>query len=237
MSNHEPPIKGFIEKSSLAWPGQVCAVVLLPYCNLRCPYCYTHQLVLEPHTLPSFSLNTILEVLHPQKDALHGVCITGGEPTIQWGLPGLLRRIREAGFRTKVDTNGTQPEVLEHLIENQLVDAVAMDVKAPLEEAPYQRCAGVYTPISIIEKSIKVLTKTEIPSEFRCTVVPSLLAEEDLYRLAEQIKDIAGPEKPSSLTLQNFDPSDTMETSLQDVRPHTEGTLSRMQATVNGILR
>jgi len=147
----------------------------------------------------------------------------------------LLRTIREAGFRTKVDTNGTQPEVLEHLMENRLVDCVAMDVKAPLEEAAYERCAGVYTPISIIEKSIEVVAASDISSIFRCTVVPSLLAEEDVYRLAEQIKDMAGPDKPPSLILQNFDPADTMETSLQDVRPHTDKTLSRMQDTVNRI--
>jgi pyruvate formate lyase activating enzyme len=236
MQNRIPPIKGFVEASALAWPGQRCAVVSLPYCNLRCPYCHSHALILNPKALDSFSLEDILEKLKPGKDAIYGICVTGGEPTIHWGLPGLLRTIREAGFRIKLDTNGTQPEVLEHLSENKLLDCVAMDVKAPLDDAAYERCAGVYVPVDIVRKSIQAVIAAGIPYMLQCTVVPSLLEEGDIYRLAEEIKHLGGSATGPSLTLQQFDPADTLEPSLKNVRPLTDEALSRMQGTVNRIL-
>jgi len=230
------PIKGFVDTSSTDWPGCTCAVLYLPYCNLRCPYCHSHQLVLKSDSLESFSFETILQGLESKKDSIYGICITGGEPTIHRGLPGLLRMIREAGYKTKVDTNGTEPEVLEHLIEHKLLDLVAMDLKAPLDEAAYERCAGVFVPVSIIEKSIKVIATAGIPHLFRCTVVPSLLTEDDIYRLAEELKNLLGPHTAPSLTLQNFDPTDPLEPALKNVDPFTEETLSQMQERVNRIL-
>ena len=239
-SDQLPPIKGFIETSFLDWPGQVCAVIFLPYCNLRCPYCHNHQLVLKPDTLETISLEAILEsALGGLKDWIDGICITGGEPTIHRGLPDLLKTIHEAGFKTKLDTNGTQPEMLGHVIERKLVDSVAMDVKAPLNDAAYARCAGVFVPASIIKESIEVLMAAGVPSVFRCTVTPTLLAESDVYLLAEQLKDL-GAVRPAasvpSLTLQNFNPADPMEPALKNVKPFTEEALSRMQDNVNRIL-
>ena len=241
MTNDQlPPIKGFIETSFLDWPGQICAVIFLPYCNLRCPYCHNHQLVLKPDTLETLSLEAILEsALGGLKDWIDGICITGGEPTIHRGLPDLLRKIREAGFKTKLDTNGTQPEILHYLITEKLVDHVAMDVKAPLSDAAYARCAGVFVPVSIIKESIEVLMAAGVPSVFRCTVTPTLLAESDVCLLAEQLKDL-GAVRPAgsapSFTLQNFNPADPMEPALKNLKPFTEEALSRMQDRVNRIL-
>jgi pyruvate formate lyase activating enzyme len=236
-----PPIKGFIETSFLDWPGQICAVIFLPYCNLRCPYCHNHQLVLKPDALESLSIDAILDRLLPLKDWIDGICITGGEPTIHRDLPALLKTIHGAGFRTKLDTNGTQPEILHHLIAEALVDHVAMDVKAPLDDDTYARCAGVYVPVSIIKKSIEVLMAADVPSVFRCTVTPTLLADSDLYLLAEQLVDLrpagrVGSTAAPSLTLQNFNPADPMEPALKNLKPFTEKALSRMQDQVNSIL-
>lgn len=242
MTNEQyPPIKGFIETSLLDWPGQICAVIFLPYCNLRCPYCHNHQLVLKPDTLETLSIEAILERLRPLKDWIGGICITGGEPTIHRTLPDLLGKIREAGFKTKLDTNGTQPEILHHLITEKLVDHVAMDVKAPLDDDTYARCAGVFVPTSIIKESIKVLMAAGVPSVFRCTVAPTLLAESDVCLLAEQLMDfrvegLAGPDVAPTLTLQNFNPADPMEPTLKDVKPFTDEALSRMQDRVKRIL-
>jgi pyruvate formate lyase activating enzyme len=240
MTNDQlPPVKGFIETSFLDWPGQICAVIFLPYCNLRCPYCHNHQLVLKSDTLETLSLEAILVRLLPLNDWIDSICITGGEPTIHRGLPDLLRKIHEAGFKTKLDTNGTQPEILHYLIAEKLVDHVAMDVKAPLNDATYARCAGVFVPVSIIKESIKVLMAAAVTSMFRCTVTPSLLAESDLYLLAEQLKDLGAvrpaPSAPS-LILQNFNPADPMEPALKNVKPFTEEALSCMQDNVNRIL-
>jgi pyruvate formate lyase activating enzyme len=153
----------------------------------------------------------------------------------------LLETIRGAGLGTKVDTNGTQPEILEYLIAKGLVDAVAMDVKAPLDDAAYARCAGVLVPVSIIKKSIAVLTATDVACTFRCTVTPTLLSEDDIYRLAEELRTIwyensFSPNAAPCLTLQNFDPSDPMEPALKGVKSVSHETLARMQDEVNQIL-
>jgi pyruvate formate lyase activating enzyme len=241
MTHDHPPIKGFVETSLIDWPGQTCAVISLPYCNLRCPYCHSHELVLKPDTLETLPLERILARLAPLKDRVSGICITGGEPTIHRGLPVLLKPIRVAGFRTKLDTNGTQPEFLEHLIAEKLVDAVAMDVKAPLDDATYERCAGVFVPVSIIKKSIRVLMSTGVASIFRCTVTPTLLAEDDVYHLAQQLKGLWDENRPTqktalSLTLQNSDLSDPMEPALRSAQPLSDQTLARIQEEVNRIL-
>jgi len=241
MTQDQPPVKGFVEASSADWPGQICAVISLPYCNLRCPYCYSHRLVLKANTLETIPLDRILDRLEPLRDRMGGICITGGEPTIHRGLPALLETIRGAGFRTKLDTNGTQPEILGYLIGEKLLDAVAMDVKAPLDDDAYEHCAGVFVPVSIIKKSIRVITATGIASTFRCTVTPTLLAEDCIYRLAEQLKQLWDESRSSSnmapsLTLQNFDPADPMEPALKGVKPFSNETLARMQDEVNRII-
>jgi pyruvate formate lyase activating enzyme len=238
-----PPIKGFIETSLLDWPGHICSVIFLPYCNLRCPYCHNHQLVLKPDTLETLALDAILEsAVGRRKDWIDGICITGGEPTIHRGLPKLLRKIHEAGFKTKLDTNGTQPDILHYLITEKLVDCVAMDVKAPLDDPPYARCAGVSVPVSIIKESIKVLMAGGVASVFRCTVTPTLLATDDIYRLAEQLLGFRpslpglSESDPPALTLQNFNPADPLEPGLRNVKPYTNEALARMQDQVNRIL-
>lgn len=247
-NDQSPPIKGFIETSMLDWPGHLCSVIFLPYCNLRCPYCHNHQLVLKPDTLETLALDKILKSsIGSRKDWIDGIYITGGEPTIHRGLPDLLRKIHEAGFKTKLDTNGTQPEILQYLITEKLVDYIAMDVKAPLDDATYARCAGVFVPVSIIQESIKVLMTSGVASVFRCTVTPTLLATDDIYRLAEQLIGLR-PTLPSlseddppvkdwpSLTLQNFNPADPLEPSLKNVKPYSDEALKRLQDQVNHIL-
>jgi pyruvate formate lyase activating enzyme len=236
-----PPIKGFMETSFLDWPGQVCSVLFLPYCNLRCPYCHNHQLILKPDALETFSLESVLQRLTPLRDWIEGFCITGGEPTIHRSLPSLLENIRESGFKTKLDTNGTQPEILEHLISEHLLDHVAMDLKAPLNDAAYEHCAGVFVPAEIITKSIEVLARSGMSSTFRCTVTPTLLGEEDVCLLAENLRDIlsrhfAGPGASPGLILQNFNPADPLEAELRAVKPFPPEILARMQAEVDRIL-
>ena len=245
MTNDHIPtvIKGFIETSFLDWPGQICAVIFLPYCNLRCPYCHNHEIVLKPDTLETIPLDTILERLLPQKDWIDGICVTGGEPAIHRGLPSLLGTIRDAGFRTKLDTNGTQPETLHYLITEKLVDHVAMDVKAPLDDMLYERCAGVHLPASIIMESIRVLARSPVSTILRCTVCPSLLEQGDIYRLAKEIGGLWSEEasdhktSPPFLTLQQFSPKDPMDPALKEIKPLEDEFLERMQEKVNDILR
>jgi pyruvate formate lyase activating enzyme len=234
-----PSIKGFLETSLIDWPGHVCAVVFLPYCNLRCPYCHNHRLVLQADTLDTLLLESVLNRVISRKDWIDGICVTGGEPTIHRGLPAMLEKIHDAGLQVKIDTNGTQPEILRHLLSRGLVDHVAMDVKAPLDDAIYARCAGVYVPTSLIRASIQAIMASGISCTFRCTVVPALISEAEIYDLAETLKHLeseVGAQVGPTLILQNFNPADPMDPALKEVKPYEEAVLGRIQTEVNAIL-
>src|SRR4030067_3759239 len=122
-------IKGFLETSLSDWPGRLCSVLFLPHCNFRCPYCHNHSLVFHPDQYSSVLLKDIFARLHSFKGWIDGVCVTGGEPTLHPDLPLLIQEIKHNGFLVKLDTNGSNPEMLEKLIEKGEVDFISMDVK------------------------------------------------------------------------------------------------------------
>lgn len=145
-------------------------------------------------------------------------------------LPQLAGCFKDEGFLVKVDTNGSSPDLLRYLSEKGLIDAVSMDVKSPLNEVQYARCAGVPVDLEKIKESIEWLKGGSLPYEFRTTVVPTLMREEDLYLLARQLK------KSIRLTLQNFNPADPLDPKLKDAKPFTEPELRRIQEEVSSIL-
>jgi pyruvate formate lyase activating enzyme len=226
-----PPIKGFIETSFLDWPGKVCSVLFLPYCNFRCPFCHNHVLVNAAESLESIPLDTVLDRIRSMREWIDGVCISGGEPTIHPGLLEMIKVIREEGFKIKLDTNGTQPETLRYLIMGKLVDEIAMDVKGPLDDISYSACAGVPVPVELIRKSINLLLEDRVPYTFRTTVVPSLLPEDKIYEMAKQLRRATG------LILQNFNPADPMDSTLKTVAPYSEEKLTEIQESVDEIIQ
>ena len=223
-------IKGFLETSFLDWQGKVAAVLFLPGCNFRCPYCHNHPLVIQPDMLETIPLEYIVRRLKRLKGWIDGVCVTGGEPTLTPNLPLLLEHIKGAGWAIKLDTNGTFPGRIKELMKRDLVDCVAMDVKAPLDSSSYSRCAGVSVDISAIRQSIAVLANGGIDYTFRMTVVPTLITEEQVYEAALQLVGTRG------LLLQDFNPSDPLAPELQGVKPFGEMRLQRMQGRVDAIL-
>ena len=145
---------GGLNKFSLSdFPGKVAAVVFTQGCNFRCPYCHNGSLIsadiLECCLIPE---EEFFEILQSRSKQLDGVVVSGGEPTIQADLPEFLAHIKSRGFLVKLDTNGSQPEVLREVLQSKLVDFVAMDIKAPL--AIYDRLTGVRAPTSQILESI-----------------------------------------------------------------------------------
>jgi len=154
-------IKGFIDVSLVDWDRKVSSVIFLPKCNLRCPFCHNVALVLHPETLPTMPFERIREKLEKNKGWIDGVVITGGEPTIHRELPKLCERIKDFGFLVKLDTNGTNPDVIRELIEKQLVDYIAMDVKAPLNKQKYSEVTGVNAEhvLGKVERSIENIEK------------------------------------------------------------------------------
>src|SRR3972149_11703432 len=223
-------IKGFLETSFLDWPGKLSAVLFLPHCNFRCRYCHNHPLILHLERHSSISLHHVLSRLDTFRDWIHGVCITGGEPTLHVDLPLLIREIRQNGFSVKLDTNGSNPGMLEDLIETGGIDFVSMDVKSPLDPFSYRRSAGLSVNLALILRSIEILKREKVEYQFRMTVVPRLHSVNDVQQLGHQLK--AG----SRIVLQSFNPENPMDSSLKDIQPYDQNLLRAVEKEVQAMM-
>jgi len=134
-------IKGLQKTTLVDYPNKVACTIFLPRCNFRCGFCYNKDLVIDYDRLPSIQEEEIINFLKEKKKWLDGVVFTGGEPTLHRELPNFIKKIKEMGFLVKIDTNGTNPKMLKELIDNNIVDYIAMDIKAPLEK--YDKITGV----------------------------------------------------------------------------------------------
>lgn len=168
----------------LDYPGKIAATLFSPGCNFRCPFCHNSEIVNEKPTSGTISEEDVLAFLKTRQGLLEGVCITGGEPTLQKGLQDFIIKVRDLGFLVKLDTNGNEPKVLEVLLSENLLSYVAMDVKNSL--LSYGKTVGITAfDTSKIEQSIEILKKSNIPYEFRTTVVKELHRDDDLRSMAE----------------------------------------------------
>jgi len=178
---------GGLQKISLIdYPGRISAIVFTQGCNFRCPYCHNPELVDPARYGPILSEEEVISFLEKRRGKLDAVTVTGGEPTLQPDLDRFLQEIKGMGYLTKIDTNGSNPDVLERLIRGRLVDYLAMDVKGPLQK--YERIANVKVKTAKIRRSIELITASGIEHEFRTTVVRSQLDKEDLIATAELLK-------------------------------------------------
>ncbi|MBX5327674.1 MAG: anaerobic ribonucleoside-triphosphate reductase activating protein [Candidatus Bathyarchaeia archaeon] len=218
------PIKGFVDLSLVDWPNRVASVVFLPNCNFRCPNCYNVQLVLRPGEMRAISLEEVLRYLRDRRGWIDGVAITGGEPTLHEGLPGFCEMIKGFGLGVKLDTNGTNPEMVGELIDRGLVDYVAVDLKAPLTVEKYSKAAGVGVDhfLARIEKTIDVLLLGRVDYEFRTTLVPTIHELCDVEQICMRIKGCR------RYVLQNFKADvEMINPMLQSQKPFTR---AQMQA-------
>jgi pyruvate formate lyase activating enzyme len=179
-------IAGLVKFSLNDYPGKTCAVVFTRGCNFRCRYCHNPELVLPEKYAPALPLNKIFSFLENRRGKLDAVCVTGGEPTRQADLPKFLQKIKKMGFLVKLDTNGTRPEVLDDIIKKNLVDYIAMDIKAPFEN--YKKITGVFAAPEKLKKSVKIILASGLPHEFRTTIARSLTGFDDLRKIAAEIR-------------------------------------------------
>ncbi|MCA1766337.1 MAG: anaerobic ribonucleoside-triphosphate reductase activating protein [Desulfobulbaceae bacterium] len=221
-------IKGFIESSFIDWPGRTCAVLFLGGCNFRCPFCHNHPLVREPGELVSYPVEEVVSRLGPLRKWLGGVAVTGGEPTLDPDLPELLGIIRDQGFQCKIDTNGSRPEVLARLLDDGLLDMVAMDVKTVLARDKYEQCAGTGVDLEKIAGSIELIKNSGIAHEFRMTVLPRYHSREDISAWAAYLG------KDSALKLQNYDPRSPMYPGLAGARGFSPGDFAELVQLIKG---
>jgi pyruvate formate lyase activating enzyme len=172
-------IGGFVKQSLMDYPGKIAAVVFTQGCNFRCGYCHNPQLVLPNLFMERFDLVplNIISYLEQHRTWLDGVVVTGGEPTIHKDLPLFLKEIKALGYAIKLDTNGTNPYLLEQIIKNKLADYIAMDIKIAPEKDLYGKIIGIQMTDDILEKimvSILLLKNASIEGEFRTTFIPGI---------------------------------------------------------------
>lgn len=180
-------IYGFQKTTLLDYPEHVAATVFVGGCNFRCPFCHNGQLVLEPASQAAVSEEEIFAYLEKRRGILEGVCITGGEPTLQNDLSKFICRVKDMGYLVKLDTNGYRPDVLKALLRAALLDYVAMDIKASPKNYPV--AAGVRAfDFERIRESIRILEESGIPHEFRTTVVRGIHTKEEFEDIGRLLK-------------------------------------------------
>ncbi len=181
-------IKGLQKLTLLDYPEKCACTVFTFGCNLRCPFCHNASLV-EKRAGDDYQISTeeFFKFLDGRKNLLDGVTVTGGEPLLQPDIEDFIYNIKKRGFLVKLDTNGTNPEKLSSLIDNKLVDYVAMDIKNCLERYPLTVGVNDFS-VEPIKKSVKILLEGKVDYEFRTTVCNELFDENCFYKIAEEIK-------------------------------------------------
>lgn len=217
-------IKGFIPNTMLDWEGMLASTVFLPRCNFRCPFCQNAELVLHPERLETVPLDVVKFYIAEREGWVDGVCITGGEPCLHEELPFLCAELKAQGVGVKLDTNGSMPLMLERLIDEQLIDYVSIDVKAPLEPGPYRAATGLESSamLELVKRSIEIARSSELPREFRTTVVPMMHGPAEVERIAGYL------EGESRYVLQHFRPGATLDPRFSSLRPFTEEDMEKM---------
>jgi len=180
-------INGFNKTTLLDYPRHLAATIFLGGCNMRCPFCHNASLVTNPGSQPIIPASEIFAHLSKRKNILEGVCITGGEPTLYADLPDFIKDIKDLGFKVKLDTNGTNPEMLKALAREHLIDYVAMDIKNSKEK--YGLSSGIHDfNIKNINESISYLLSAPLDYEFRTTIVREHHTEQDMVFIGQWIK-------------------------------------------------
>jgi pyruvate formate lyase activating enzyme len=214
-------IVGFTETSLLDWHGKIAAVLWIGGCNFTCPFCHNYKVADDDPELTEVPWDDIAGTLHRKRDWYDGVVLTGGEPLMHPEVFELCQRLKEMGQRVKIDTNGSFPYALKTLIEGQLVHAVAMDVKAPLD-SHYARAAGRAVDTAPQLRTIRLLIESGIEHEFRCTLVPGLIDPGDIAAIAEAIKGA------QAVALQEYVPKRARVKSFGGGKSYTQSEVDAM---------
>ncbi len=219
-------IAGLQKLTLIDYPGHLACTVFLPGCNFRCPWCYSRELVLpeEIEKQPIIPEKEFFDFLKERIGLLQGVVVCGGEPTIFQDIPEFMEKIKKMGYLTKLDTNGSNPEIIEELINKNLVDYIAMDVKLPKEK--YSMIFKGKISVDDIQKSINLLKEGRVDYEFRTTVVPTIHEKEDILAIVQWIKPAR------RYFLQNFRAEKTIDPSFEKIKPYSRDFLLELQKLI-----
>ena len=179
-------VKGLQKTTLIDFPGLIACTAFTPGCNFKCGFCYNAGIVFDDKSIQDIPEKEFFEFLEKRKKVLEGVVVSGGEPTMQKDLPEFLARVKSLGFKAKLDTNGSNPEMLKEILEKRLADYVAMDIKGTFEN--YERICGVKVELEKIKQSIELLKSSKIDYEFRTTLHPKLQEKQDIEKIGEAVK-------------------------------------------------
>ena len=191
-------IDGFDKLTLLNYPDKVACTIFTKGCNFKCPYCHNSSLISLDKVNDKYE--EVISYLSKRKGILDGVCITGGEPLIHKSTKDLIKEIKNMGFLVKLDTNGSNPAMLKELIDEKLIDYVAMDIKNTFDK--YEMTIGCKTNIDNIKRSIEIIENSNIDYEFRTTIVKELHTIDDIKGIVSMLN------KKSKYYIQNFRNSD-----------------------------
>lgn len=214
-------ISGIQKTTLIDYPGKIACIVFLAMCNFRCPWCYSSELVLPLKIAkqPKISEHEFFKFLNERKGLLEGVVICGGEPTINKDLPSFIEKIKQIGspageFAVKLDTNGSNPQMLKDLSRAKLIDYVAMDIKSGPENKAYTAIFGEGIKIGHIKESVEFLKQGNVDFEFRTTAVPGIHSKEDFIEIAKWIGA-----KNVKYYIQNFRAEKTIDPEFEKIIP------------------
>jgi len=215
---------GGLQKLTLVdYPGKIAATVFLIGCNFKCGFCHNSELV-NPEEIknqPQISEKEFFDFLDEKEGLIEGICITGGEPTIQLDLKEFIKKIKEKSFLVKLDTNGSNPEVLIRLVNENLVDFIAMDIKTGLDN--YKKTINTEINPENIKKSVEIIKNSGIDYEFRTTVVPGLVEKEDIEKIGRWLKGV------KKIALQQFQNKKVLDKGFENIQPYSEENLKDFQ--------
>lgn len=225
-------IGGLQKMTVIDYPGKISATVFLIGCNFKCGFCHNSELACPDLASGSSQIpeDDFFKFLNKRKELLEGICITGGEPTINFDLPEFIKKIKEKGFLVKLDTNGSNPEMLEILIKDKLIDFIAMDIKTSLDkyEQVYpvksreagSRRGGIFNRV---KKSVEIIKNSGIDYEFRTTVVPGLVENSDIEKIGKWLKGV------KKFVLQQFRNQKVLDKEFEKIKPYPDETFKEFK--------
>lgn len=218
-------IIGHQKTSFIDYPDKICTVYFAAGCNFRCSYCHNSHIVKGEKK--EIDEEEIFRFLEDRKKFIDAVCISGGEPTLYEDLPKWIEKIKGKGFLVKLDTNGTNPKMLQTLLNQNLLDYVAMDVKAPWDK--YRQIVGVSVDTEAVRESMQILQQqNDIEVEFRTTVCRELLSLKDILEVAETLK------RSRRYTIQNFHDTETVLVGAGQLHAYDRTALEKIGRTIRG---
>jgi len=216
-------IGGLQKLTLIDYPGKVAATVFLIGCNFRCGFCQNPELVDADSfkNQPQISEKEFFWFLDSEQGLIDGICITGGEPTINPDLIDFIKKIKQKGFLIKLDTNGSNPEILEKLIKEKLIDFIAMDIKISLEK--YEKAIGVKVDLEKITKSVEIIKNSKIDYEFRTTAVPGIVDKDDIEKIGQWLDGV------KKFVLQQFQNKKVLDKEFEKLQPYSEDVLKEFK--------